>query len=607
MDRLGIRPQFISPSTKSVAILIDGNGLVVANVNPAGYILVAFRAPAGKHTFTVTAYDGIGGRGNQLSTGATPPIIVPPSGSVHVALTLGGIAARIVLSLDAQVTVGYPATVNLSVTAEDADENIMLGDTPFAHPVRLTSSDPVNGRLSQRTLGKAVKVGVMYSGANVSQITFSASGAGVRLVAPTALIPAHAREVYRYSFEGAPDGAWPLNGALVEDRAGSLYGTTLTGGSGVATDWGIGFGSVFKLTRTSTGYSESILHGFQSGSQWLDGSYPSAGLIADRNGNLYGTTEYGGGPLPVDEFGPLGAGTVFRLIPTANGYRENILDRFQFGFPVAALIADKMGALYGTTPQGGSSSPGCVQGNTPSSFASGCGIVFKLTPTATGYQEAVLYTFQGGGDGVGPAALIADNTGAFYGSTNYGGINNTYCTYPTRPGGPLFSGCGTVFKLTPTAKGYQKRILYRFQGGSDGYSPNVALVNEKTGALYGTTFSGGLGGGTVFMLTPTRFGFTKSILYSFAGGWDGEVPGAGLAADSRGSLYGTTDATVFKLVPTSFGTYSEIILHRFNDAGDGAGPSSGLLLDAAGSVYGTTSGGGAFGNGTVFKLQQSNR
>jgi len=372
--RLGIRPKFISPSTGSVAILIDGNCLVIANVNPAGNIIVAFRAPVGKHTFTVTAYDGTGGRGNQLSTGATPPVIVPPTGSVHVALTLGGIVARIVLSLDAQATVGYPATINLIVTAEDADKNIMLGATPFAQPITLTSSDPVNGRLSQMTLSQAVRVTVMYSGANVSQITFSASGAGVQFVAPTALIPAQAREVYRYSFKGVPDGATPLNGALVEDRTGSLYGTTSSGGSGAGSYFGNnGSGSVFKLTRTSTGYSENTLFSFQVGYQWwFDGFGPVAALIADRNGNLYGTTVFGGDvPCPSDEFNPQGCGTAFKLTPTANGYRESVLSSFK-GFPETALVADKTGALYGTTPQGGGSSPICQRGSTPSSYQTGC-------------------------------------------------------------------------------------------------------------------------------------------------------------------------------------------------------------------------------------------
>jgi uncharacterized repeat protein (TIGR03803 family) len=207
---------------------------------------------------------------------------------------------------------------------------------------------------------------------------------------------------------------------------------------------------------------------------------------------------------------------------------------------------------------------------------------------------------------VRPASLIADNSGALYGATQYGGINNTTCGYAWSPPDPLYSGCGTVFKLTPTPNGYQKSILHRFQGGSDGSFPSIALIAENTGALYGTTSYGGMGGGTVFKLTPTASGYTKTILCTFAGGWDGEVPGASLVVDSKGSLYGTTDGTVFKLVPTAFGTYSEIILHRFNDAGDGTNPTSGLLLDASGAVYGTTSTGGVFGHGTVFKLQQSN-
>ncbi len=152
---------------------------------------------------------------------------------------------------------------------------------------------------------------------------------------------------------------------------------------------------MFKLSSDGT---ETVLHSFAGSPS--DGAYPSAGLIADSSGNLYGTTVEGGAS---------GNGVVFKLTP---GGTETVLHAFKYSdgyFPEAGLIADASGNFYGTTTQGGGL--GCE--------ALGCGVVFKLSPGGT---LTVLYSFTGGSDGSVPiAGLIADSSGNLYGTTAAGG------------------------------------------------------------------------------------------------------------------------------------------------------------------------------------------
>jgi uncharacterized repeat protein (TIGR03803 family) len=151
-------------------------------------------------------------------------------------------------------------------------------------------------------------------------------------------------------------------------------------------------------------------------------------------------------------------------------------------------------------------------------------------PATTGeaWTESVLYNFQGGpSDGCSPrAGLIFDAAGALYGTTDSGGSSSFY---------------GTVFKLTPSGGTWSESVLYSFTGGGDGANPRAGLIFDPSGALYGTTVSGGSHGrGTVFKLAPSG---TESVLYSFQGGSDGAAPFAGLIFDASGALYGTTQAT----------------------------------------------------------------
>ena len=415
-------------------------------------------------------------------------------------------------------------------------------------------------------------------------------------------------EAVLYSFQGGTsDGDQPYGG-LVADNSGNLYGTTAEGGVGGCTLYGstVSCGTVFKLTPGSGGtYTESVLHYFQGGAS--DGSYPLAGLIIDASGNLYGTTEFGGADS---------VGTVFKLTKgSAGSYTESVLHSFQYAVPdgeqpIAGLIMDGSGNLYGTTLSGGTH---------------GYGTVFKLTPGGGGsYTESVLYSFQGGtSDGDVPnGGLITDGSGNLYGTTLQGGSGG--CTASAS-----IIGCGTVFKLTPGGGGsYTESVLYSFLGGTtDGAYPYSGLVTDSTGNLYGTTFVGGPGTGicnsqnsssgcgTVFKLTLGGSGnYTESVLHYFqAGASDGANPTHGLIIDSSGNLYGAsgggTGGAVFLLTPGSGGSYSEAVLYSFNDAiSDGAFPTD-LIMDGSGKLYGTTELGGTgtcspSGCGTVFKITQ---
>jgi len=390
-----------------------------------------------------------------------------------------------------------------------------------------------------------------------------------------------------YSFTGGTDGNLPLAG-LVSDATGALYGTTSQGGTS-------GFGVAFKLTppaQPGDPWTESVLHYFTTGTG--DGFAPEGPLIFDKAGNLYGTTAGGGAK---------GWGTVFELIPPAmqgGQWTETVIHDFSLSDgsgPFDGLIFDHAGNLYGTTLGGGTF---------------GQGTVFKLAPPAIpggAWTESVLYSFRFSSDGGNPLGrLVFDKSGALYGTTNMAG-DIIHC-------GDL-AGCGVVFKLTPSSSGqWTQTVLHTFEG-PDGDGPVAGLVIDNTGSLYGTAqFGGASDFGVIFQLTPPTTGnqWTYTILYSFAGGKDGAIPGADLLLNKAGTLFGTTEnggrsnfGTVFKLVPPTMvgGQWTKRVLHSFTLT-DGSTPRGILKFDASGTLYGTTSEGGQYGGklsgGTIFSL-----
>ncbi|MGH6839429.1 MAG: choice-of-anchor tandem repeat GloVer-containing protein [Methylocella sp.] len=411
------------------------------------------------------------------------------------------------------------------------------------------------------------------------------------LAAAAGFAPAQSAERVLYSFKGGIDGAIPAAG-LIFDSKGALYGTTRNGGGFSNPN----FGTVFKLTPPApeqTLWTEKVLYSFKGGA---DGGGPLAGLIADTTGALYGTTSGQN----------LGNGTVFKLTPPAAGktlWTETVLYSFKGGtngaVPVAGLIFGSKDGLFGTTQFGGTSN---------------FGTVFKLKPPAPGqtlWTEKVLYSFTGGTDGGRPAAgLIFGSKDGLFGTTQFGGT----------------SGNGTVFKLKPPAPGHTlwtEKVLYSFKGGTDGGRPTAGLIFDAHGALYGTTNYLGFVG-TVFKLTPPAAGqtlWTETVLYTSMGGTDGARLDAGLIFDASGALYSTTFyggtsgfGTVFKLTPPvpPATKWTESVLYSFKGGptgfGDGSNPAAGLIFGSKDGLFGTTFGGGNFrgasNDGTVFKLKQ---
>lgn len=369
------------------------------------------------------------------------------------------------------------------------------------------------------------------------------------------------------------DGALPVSD-LVRDAEGNFYGTTYSGGSqscAERSDCGV----VFKLGRDGT---YSVLYAFQGGA---DGGIPLAGLIMDVAGNLYGTTTEGG---DLNCNAGTGCGTVFKMTPDG---KETVLYSFTAGmdgaYPRAALLMDKNGNLYGTTLAGGSSQP-CEDG-----IFVGCGTVFKLAPDGT---ETVLYAFNGGSDGEEPfAQLIMDGNGNLYGTTAYGG-GGTACGFSFH--------CGTVFRIAPDRT---ETLLYAFSGGKDGAIPYAGLITDSSGNFYGTTWAGGAHKqGTVFKLAATG---AEAVLHAFTGGGDGGSPTAALLLDAQGTLYGTSYGggiacgVAFTLAPNGH----EKVIHTFGDFA-GCGPDANLITDANGNLYGTTETGADASSGAVFELKK---
>jgi uncharacterized repeat protein (TIGR03803 family) len=428
------------------------------------------------------------------------------------------------------------------------------------------------------------------------------------LIAMAAAVSAQAQVVnVLHSFTGA-DGATPVAG-LVTDTAGNLYGTTEWGGT-------VNLGTVFELVNSAGSYTEKVLYSFTGSGG--DGKNPLAGLVMDAAGNLYGTT-YGGGISSPQCFGT--CGTVFELVNSSGNYTEKVLYSFTGGSdggnPWAGLIMDVDGNLYGTT------SDLLSDAGTAGATGSVEGAVFELLNSAGNYTVKVLHSFTGSnGDGQNPVAgLIMDADGNLFGTTYYGG------TYGTGVG----TG-GTVFELVKSPGGYTEKVLYSFGGAPDGGNPAGGVVLDASGNIYSTTFYGGDAAsgsclpsdcGTVFELVNASGSYSERVLYNFAGDLpvsgnapDGQYPFAGLIIDAAGNLYGTTSAggqyvvagcragcgTVFELLNSS-GSYTEKVLHNFvGPPGDGAGPYAGLVTGPSGYLYATSSGGGTDGYGTVFVL-----
>jgi len=340
--------------------------------------------------------------------------------------------------------------------------------------------------------------------------------------------------------------------SLVQGTDGNLYGTTEGGGAK-------GEGTVFKVTPTGT---LTTLYSFCAKTNCTDGSVPLGGLVLGTDGNFYGTTSEGG--ISADPFGG-DCGTVFKITPAGKLTTLHMFDSTDgYATPFGPLVQATNGNFYGTTQSG-----------TVYSITSGGTFTTVLTAGAGGY------------------ALIQATNGIFYGA----GV-----------GGPD----GTVYSITA---GGTLTTLHRFDGSTDGYGPFGPLVQANNGNFYGTTSQGGpndecdsqifSGCGTVFEITPEG---TLTTLKNFDAS-DGCYPNGSMIQATDGNFYGTTvygdtaggcyltPGTIYSI--TSAGTLTT--LHSFDNT-DGENPSGGLVQATNGTFYGTASQGGANNAGTIFRL-----
>jgi uncharacterized repeat protein (TIGR03803 family) len=313
--------------------------------------------------------------------------------------------------------------------------------------------------------------------------------------------------VYRFcSQSGCTDGAQPYAG-LVQATNGNFYGTTVYGGTNSCN--GPGCGTIFKITPSGT---LTTVHSFCSQTGCTDGFEPVAGLVQATDGNLYGTTEYGGANNN-------NGGTVFKITPSGtlttlyNFCSQGGTACTDGAHPYAGLVQATDGNFYGTTGIGGTNNNGTV---------------FKITPSGTLTTLHRFCSQSGCTDGYDPqGAFVQGTDGNLYGITAGGGANDN----------------GMVFKITPSGT---LTTLYSFcsqSGCTDGANPFAGLVQATDGNFYGTTLGGGASTncrgnpcGTVFKITPSG---SLTTLHSFER-TDGRIPSAPLVQDTNGNFYGTT-------------------------------------------------------------------
>ena len=371
------------------------------------------------------------------------------------------------------------------------------------------------------------------------------------------------RTLHTFGAKSATDGQIPV--ALIQARDGNLYGTTGGGGA-------YGHGTVFKITPAG---GETILYSFGSGPD--DGSAPHA-LIQGRDGNLYGTTEFGGGFSDCYPF--FGCGTIFRMTlqgveTTLYAFGSQTDIPFDGGEPVS-LIEGKNGSLYGTTLYGGNLAQG--------------GTLFEVSPQGVETQLGSFGHVGGDEFTAGANDVIQSSNGNLYGTAAFNGTPNASEQDQT--------GDGTAFAYSP-AGGLS--VLYLF-GGFNPTQP-VGLVEGSNGNLYVTAEIGPTDG-TLYRITP---GGVATVVYGFGtnGPSGGMLPAAPAIEGSEGNFYGTTTAggagfgTVYEITPDGV----ETPLYVFPSNGSTNRNDPGTLIEGRdGTLYGITTYGG-LGNGTVFELK----
>ncbi len=322
-----------------------------------------------------------------------------------------------------------------------------------------------------------------------------------------------------YNFTGGADGGEPYKGVTL-DSQGNLYGTAVTGGGGGCEG---GCGVVFKLAKTGSTWTQSVIHTFTGAT---DGSGPGSPVAFDKQGNMYGTTPTGGAN---------GVGVVYQLKPSGASWTFKVIHAFTGGTDgsggsAGRFFIDTAGNLFNVCTTGG---------------AHGFGAVYEISPSQGKWKFTALYAFKDSPDGASPyGGVVFDKAGNIYGTTYYAGAHDL----------------GTIYKLTHSGAAWTESVLYSFKGGMDGASPISSLVADSAGNFYGTTSEGGAttcGCGVIYKVAKNASGkWTESVVYRFPGEPSPGFAYNGMINGTAGSFYGATvhggngnDGAVYQFTP----------------------------------------------------------
>ncbi len=407
----------------------------------------------------------------------------------------------------------------------------------------------------------------------------------------------------------------------------------------------VGIAFVATAIAAAAAQTFTVIHNFNG----TDGSQPFAGVTRDTAGNLYGTTQYGG-ILSCDSGGVPGCGVAYKLRPFNSGWLFSVLYQFQGNEgnflptdPGNITLAPN-GVPFGPQVMGGSGFDGLIynlqppvtapaNANAPWSYTvdhvfgmgndgggpsqvtfdpagnifgtaigggiGNSGVVYELTPSNGGWTETILYSFLGGSDGNEPDAVSLDESGNIFGLTRAGG--DSACGDN--------NGCGTIYELTRSGSGWTKTILHVFEEATDGSTPGP-LLRDSAGNLYGVTAMATSGGGTIWELSPSNGGWVFNVLYTLPGRAGTLSLVFRPVMDASGALYGVNNyigannvGSVYKLAPSNGGwTYAD--LHDFGslpNQTDGCFPRGPVALDPTGNIYGTTQQCGE-GGGVIYEV-----
>jgi len=367
-----------------------------------------------------------------------------------------------------------------------------------------------------------------------------------------------------YDGFGSGSNGYRPNGNVAFDSNGNMFGTTAFGGSEAQPAMDYNPGVIWEFSASGT-YRE--LYDFSDFDTFASENAEPSGVTVDASGNLYGTTQVGG----------YGFGDVWEY--SHGSFQElHIFGNGTDGdFPTAGVTFDTAGNMYGTTPEGGTN---------------GYGMVWEITASGN-YLD--LHDFGAGADGYSPSAGVAvDSQGDIFGTTPYGGANSSV---------PFGSHGGMVWEIT--ASGVYED-LHDFGTGNDGYAPQGNIAISALGNVYGTASSGGNGngGGMVWEVTSTG---TYKDLHDFGAGSDGYGP-SGVALDPNGNLFGMTgeggakgNGMVWEIAASVHPIYEDLYDVPFDEAVGGIA-SSGVSLDSSNNLYGAFYDGGASYGGMVWEL-----